>query len=202
VLHGSTTAVFAVLGKGFSDRRDRAGLAEFLPGFALAVLAHALYNRFLVNPIVAAFLLTVGFPLLLIVVFTRSERATRNWLGRGFDTESELLDLILHDEIADTRVGKYLSSLRRYFPGPVVGDMLCLIRIQLELSMRAKGMLLAREAGLEVKLGEDVKAALDELAYLEKSIGKTGLRAMHPILQRSRRDLWQLYVLRKQPVGR
>jgi hypothetical protein len=29
VLHGSTTAMFAVLGKGISDRRDRAGMAEF-----------------------------------------------------------------------------------------------------------------------------------------------------------------------------
>jgi hypothetical protein len=40
-----------------------------------------------------------------------------------------------------------------------------------------------------------VKAKLTELRYLEKSIGKTGLIALHPFLHTSTRDRWQLTVL-------
>jgi hypothetical protein len=36
---------------------------------------------------------------------------------------------------------------------------------------------------------------LDELRFLERSIGRTGRGALRPILQMSRRDLWQIYTL-------
>ena len=75
--------------------------------------------------------------------------------------------------LGETRVGAYLRSLTTRFPGPVVADMLCLLRIHAELSIRAKGLLLAREAGLPAEVGPDVRANLEELRYLEKEIGKT-----------------------------
>ena len=56
-------------------------------------------------------------------------------------------------------------------------------------------MLLAREAGLEAPVGEDVRDALRELRYLEHSIGRTGLLAMKPILRQDARALWQVYLL-------
>ena len=40
-----------------------------------------------------------------IVVFERSERATRHWLGVCFDTDAELLEQILTGEVRETRVG-------------------------------------------------------------------------------------------------
>jgi hypothetical protein len=36
---------------------------------------------------------------------------------------------------------------------------------------------------------------LEELKYLEKSIGRTGQMAVKPFLRMSSRDLWQLYML-------
>ena len=75
--------------------------------------------------------------------------------------------------------------------------MLCLLRIHLELSIRAKGLLLAREAGFEAPVGEDVRANLQELRYLEGAIGRTGLLALKPILRRSSRDLWQVCLLER-----
>ena len=61
--------------------------------------------------------------------------------------------------------------------------------------MPAKGLLLAREMGLPAAVGPDVVANLEELRYLEKAIGPTGLLAMKPIRRHSSRDLWQLQVL-------
>jgi protease PrsW len=35
------------------------------------------------------------------------------------------------------------------------------------------------------------------MRYLERSVGKTGLLAIQPMLHMSHKDLWQLYVLGK-----
>jgi len=95
-----------------------------------------------------------------------------------------------------------LDALKEHFPGEVVADMLCLLRIQAELSIRAKGLLLAREAGLEPAVGADVRDRLTELRYLERSIGRTGLIAMQPITRRDTRALWQVYLLEQAGAAR
>ncbi len=163
--------------------------------FLAATLVHSLYNHFLLPPVLAAAVLLVALPLLVIAVFERSERATRDWLGVGLDTDLELVETIVSGQALETRTGEYLRSLKAHFPGEVVADMLCLVRIQAELAIRAKGLLLAREAGLEAPVGEDVRANLRELRYLERSIGRTGLLALKPVLRQTARDLWQVYLL-------
>jgi protease PrsW len=195
VLHGATTAIFALLGKGLLDRRGEKALLPLAPGFVVAVLIHSAYNHLLLPPLAETALLLALLPPLVILAFDRSERATREWLGVGMDTDVELLQSIRSGAIRETRVGTYLRSLTARFPGPLVADMLCLLRIHLELSVRAKGLLLAREAGLRADVGPDVRTNLAELRYLEKTIGPTGLLAMKPIRRSSSRDLWQLQVL-------
>jgi hypothetical protein len=75
--------------------------------------------------------------------------------------------------------------------------MLCLLRIHLELAIRAKGILLMRQTGFKPATDPEIKEKFIELSYLEKSIGKTGQLAILPFLHTSRRDLWQLYMLGK-----
>ena len=201
MLHGATTAIFAILGKVLADRHPGRPLLALLPGLLVAALAHSLYNHSLVSPLLAAGLLLVGLPVLLVLVFERSERATRDWLGVGLDSDLELLESIASGQALETRLGEYLQSLKSHFPGELVADMLCLLRIQAELAVRAKGLLLAREAGLEAPVGDDVRANLQELRYLETSIGRTGLLALKPVLRQSARDLWQVYFLEESGGG-
>jgi RsiW-degrading membrane proteinase PrsW (M82 family) len=195
VLHGATTAIFALLTKTLVDRHAESRALDFAPGLLVAVAVHSAYNYFLLPPVAATAVLLAALPPLVLLAFERSERATREWLGLGMDTDLELLQSIRSGEIRETRVGTYLRSLTSRFPGPVVADLLCLLRIHLELSIRAKGFFLAREAGLPVVVGDDVRANLEELRFLEKAIGPTGLLAMKPIRRTSSRDLWQLHVL-------
>jgi RsiW-degrading membrane proteinase PrsW (M82 family) len=197
IMHGSATALFAILGKGMADRRESLAPWIFLPGLGTAVLVHSLYNHFLLPPVVTTAVLLVVLPSLVLAVYARSERATRQWLGLGFDTDVEVLESILSGEVRNTRLGRYLESLRSTFPGPVVADMLCLLRVHMELAIRAKGILLAREAGLRVEVDEQVAENLRELAFLEKAVGKTGRLALHPFLARTSRDVWQLTMLGK-----
>jgi len=195
VMHGSTTAMFAVLTQAASERRGSIGPRELLPGFALAVAVHAAFNLLARDTLLAAAIMIAALPLLLVGVFQRSERATRDWLGRGLDGEVEALEQILDGHVAGTRIGRYLESLRTRFPSAVVADMLCLLRIHLELSLRAKGMLLARAAGVELPADESVRSNLEELRYLERAIGATGRLAVLPLRRTSRRHLWQIMLL-------
>ena len=79
----------------------------------------------------------------------------------------------------------------------VVADLFCLLTIHLELSLRAKGMLIARAAGVEVPVDDKVRSNLEELRFLEHSVGPTGRLAILPLRRTSRRDLWQILLLER-----
>ena len=169
------------------------GLRGFLPGFAAAVAIHAGFNLFLLPPLIATGLLVAVMPIVLGLVFERSERATRRWLGEGMDRDIEALEAILSGAVVESRVGHYLSELRTRLAGAVVADMLCLLRVQLELSLRAKGILMARAAGIDLRPDESVRSNLDEVRYLERAIGPVGLLALKPL--RHGRERWERDVL-------
>jgi len=196
VMHGSTTAIVAILSRGLTERKAKSWLS-FLPGLGLAVLVHAGFNHLFLDPLASSLLLLAAMPPLLALVFERSEKATRDWLGTSLDSQVERLELISSGRITETHVGTYLESLKARFEGPVVADMLCLLQLYAELSVRAKGIMIAREAGIELPADPEVRASFEEIRYLKKSIGPTGMMAIRPLIGNSDRDLWQLHLLRE-----
>jgi RsiW-degrading membrane proteinase PrsW (M82 family) len=194
VLHGSTTAIAAIVAKALADRRSARRALAAAPGIAVAVLVHSAYNHLALNPLVATGIVLVAAPLTLLLAFELSERSTRDWVGHGLDRDADLLELIHTGAIVHTPAGEYLTSLRSRFPGPTVADMLCLLEIRLELALRAKGMLLARGAGVDVRPDASVIANLRELRFLERAIGPTGRLAMRPLLPEGR-ERWQIQLL-------
>lgn len=201
VMHGSATAIVAIVTKALADRHHalaaRAIAVVALPGLAVAFVAHSAYNHLALNPLITTAIVLVSSPAVLFGAFEVSERATREWLGHGLDRDAELLELIASGAITGSPAGEYLASLRTRFPGPVVADMLCLLEVRLELAMRAKGLLLAQAAGVEVPVGPEVLAHLDELRFLEHAIGPTGRLAMQPLLPEGR-ERWQITLLEKR----
>lgn len=195
MMHGGTTAIFAAVTKSVSDRHSKNAWISVLPGLAGAYALHSAFNHFLLPPLVMTVVMLIVLPVVAAYVFVISERRTRKWLDVGFDSDVELLGYITTGRFATTKVGDYVLSLKGKFPGEVVADMLCLLRLHLELSISAKGILLMKEAGLPVKPEPNIREKFEELTYLEKSIGKTGMLAIGPILHRSRQDLWELHML-------
>ena len=195
ILHATTTAIVAIVAKSLIDRGRSRGAGALLPGLLTAILLHALFNRALVSPVLAAAVLMLVLPLVVIFIFNRSEKTTRDWVSDGLDLDVELLQLVQSNQFGTTRLGKYLHELRARFPGPVVADMFCLMQLDLELAIRAKGLLLARETGLEVPADEALAAKLAERKYLERAIGQTGLLALRPLQVSSDRDDWHQYLL-------
>ncbi len=195
LMHGGTTAILAIVAQGRQERRPGARLAPYLPALALATALHSLYNHFLLSPVLMAVALLAGIPLVTVAVFRHSEQALERWLGLGFDTDAEVLASFSSGTFGRTPVGSYLTSLRDRFPPAVVADMFCLVQLQTELSVHAKGLLLMRRQGYDVPAAPDTAEKLREVAFLEKNLGPTGRLALLPFLGRGRREAWETHLL-------
>jgi RsiW-degrading membrane proteinase PrsW (M82 family) len=195
IMHGGASAIFAMVLRALLLGRHGTRLSAVGAGFLLAAAVHSAYNHFLFAPLLATIGVVLLLPPLLMAVFQREEKAVEQWLNVGFDADTELLELINSGRLSESPVGIYLQRLRERFRGEVVADLLCYLRLHVELALRAKGVLLMRESGFEPGKDPELRAKFEELAYLEDSIGKTGRLAMKPFLQVSRKDLWQLYML-------
>jgi len=197
IMHGGTTAILGIIAKSLSDQYASATIKAFVPGLLLAIVIHSFFNHFFLPPVVSTLLLIILLPLLMMYVFKRSEQKTREWLGVNLDADMELLRLINTGNFSDSKIGQYLFSLKSRFPSEVIIDMLCLLRIHTELSIKSKGVLMMREVGFQSPEDPEVKEKFDEMKYLEKSIGKTGKLAILPFLHTSSQSLWQIYMLEK-----
>jgi RsiW-degrading membrane proteinase PrsW (M82 family) len=195
IMHGGATAIFSIMAHTLMGQHPGKGRVLLLPGFVVAIVVHSLFNHFFFPPVINTLVVLASLPVLLGVVFQLSEKSVSDWLGMGFDADTELIELINSGEFSASKVGLYLHSLKEKFDGPVVVDLLCYLRLHTELSIRAKGLLMLREQGFMHKAGEETRAKLEELKFLKSSIGPTGLLAIKPFLQMSQKDLWQFYML-------
>ncbi|MBS0326742.1 MAG: PrsW family intramembrane metalloprotease [Proteobacteria bacterium] len=201
IMHGGCTAMLAVVGIAVLERWPQAGLAAFAPGYLLAVLPHAAYNHSFVSPLVSTLAVMVVVPGMLFIAFDRSERAVANWLGHGFDADTQMLESITSGGFSQSPAGRYLGSLRERFKGPVVADILCYLRLHTELALRAKGLLMMRENGFDPKIDETTRAQFAEMRFLAKSIGPTGRLAIMPLMHQGRKDVWQLGMLESESAA-
>jgi len=197
IMHGSTTAILAIIYKNLVDRYGEEKLKYFITALVLAIAIHSVFNHFFINPLLTTILQLIIFPFLYFIIFNYSDKKIRKWLELNLDADVTILEYIKNGTITDTKIGAYLQLLKNNFSGLVVADMLCYLRLHLELGIRAKGILLLRESGFRVKVDSGIKESIGELKFLEKSIGKTGILALSPLLSSSVHDFWQPYLLQK-----
>src|SRR5581483_12466450 len=81
VMHGGTTAIFAIAGKS-----KKSALA-----LLIAIALHSLFNHFLLPPAMTTLLIMLVLPPLMVVAFAQSERNLQTWLGTGFDLDASLI---------------------------------------------------------------------------------------------------------------
>lgn len=196
VMHAGAAAVFAVVTKTLCDRRAGGLGAAWVPGLLAAAGLHSLYNHFLLSPVVSAMVIAVGIPAAVVASFRWAERRVEDWLALGFDADTEMLELILSGKVSDSPVGRYLESMRGRFEGPVLVDLLAYLRVRLELGLRAKGLLMLREAGFPAQPDAETREQLAEMAFLEGSIGPAGKLALAPFVRSGAADAWQWSLLR------
>jgi protease PrsW len=201
IMHGGCTAILAMAGLSLLERAPKLSFAAFLPGFVVAVLLHSAYNHAFLPPMLSTLAVLIVLPPLLLGVFQHSERATARWLGEGFDADTQMLESITSGHFSDSPAGRYLISLKSRFKGPVVGDLLCYLRLPTELALRAKGLLMMRESGFDAAVDEPTRAKLAEMRFLDGSIGRTGKLALMPLLHGGNKEIWQLRMLASESSG-
>jgi len=195
IMHGGVMALFGIMAQTLTERSMKINPLLYVPGFIVAITIHSAFNHFPGTPILTTIGTLVVLPPILLVAFQKSAKSMHQWLEVDFDEDALLLEQINSGSFTESKIGQFLEDLKQKFPGPVVGDMLCYLRLYTELALRAKGVLMMRENGLDTPVGERTRSKFEEMRYLEASIGKTGCLAMRPFLQMTRKDLWQLYVL-------
>lgn len=199
MMHGGVAALGATLSAYLLESRNWSGIRLFAPGLVAAFLLHSLFNQSLQSPVVSTVAAVAGLPLILGFVFYFSEKSLREWLGGKLERDIDMLSEVGSTQFQETRVGAYLTALQATFAPTVRGDMLSLLQLTSELSMRAKSELLLREAGMEVGADPELDSLFAELKYLEKSIGPTGMLAIRPLLSQTPRDLWEMHRLGRGP---
>lgn len=197
LMHGAVTATFALRVKQLWDEHGPRW-SSVVRALFLATLVHSVFNHFFLRPDLSTLVLLLVLPIYFYWVFRKSEQKTRVWLRSGFDSDAQLLQSLNEGELATTAIGGYIKQLRHRFAPAMVVDLVCLLRVRLELSIRAKGLLMMREAGFEPEPDPAALAQLAELEHLRRSVGATGWRALAPLFQGGERELWEQGMLRKR----
>ena len=198
IMHGGTAAILAMISNTLYERRPSGGLHLLLPGLFAAVALHTGYNYLLVRPALATLATLLVLPFVIYLVFDHSERILRKWIEVDLDSDVNRLEAISTGRFLDSASGRYLQALRDRFKGEQLADMLCYLRVHGELAVRAKGVLLLREAGMpDLPIDAETGAKLAELGQLERAIGKTGMLALRPLMMATGKEIWQLTLLRQ-----
>ena len=198
IMHGGTAAILAMISNTLYERRPSGGLHLLLPGLFAAVALHTGYNYLLVRPALATLATLLVLPFVIYLVFDHSERILRKWIEVDLDSDVNRLEAISTGRFLDSASGRYLQALRDRFKREQLADMLCYLRVHGELAVRAKGVLLLREAGMpDLPIDAETGAKLAELGQLERAIGKTGMLALRPLMMATGKEIWQLTLLRQ-----
>lgn len=195
LMHGGNTAIIMIMAVIFEKRFSRSFLV-YIARLPLSIMVHAFFNLFLFPPVVNMIIQVAGLPILMMIVFSWSEKKTSLWLQNGFDSDLQMLQQLQSGKFSQTKQGKYLAGFRNTFPAEVVLDFICYLKIYLELSINAKGFLLMKESGFNPKVDNEIKTSFKEMEYLERSIGAGGMAVLKPLLQKSKKELWQIYFLK------
>jgi protease PrsW len=194
IMHCGNVSIFAIWSI-YSVNKNNNIIKNYFPGLLLAAVLHSAYNQFFFSPALSSIFVILGVSITFGIIFTRNEKQIKSWIYDEFDSEIALLEAIKTGKFKSTKAGEYILKIKHGFKPEIIVDILAYIRIYLELSIRAKAQLMLRELSLTVTKDSAIKNKLLELNYLKKSIGKTGLNAISPILRLSHKDLWNLNTL-------
>jgi RsiW-degrading membrane proteinase PrsW (M82 family) len=170
--------------------------------FVVALAFHVFHNMFQFTPIMQfVWVLSVMVGMIAVVYFYDIDM-THRWLDKGLDMQINLLRSIEGGHLLNTPTGTFLESVKELFPPNVYFDIICYVRLQIELSVAAKTRFMLHEVGMDEPLEANKKelfmSQFVELGELEKNIGPSAKMTIAPIVKLSPADTQALNNLLKE----
>ncbi|MEO8547069.1 MAG: PrsW family glutamic-type intramembrane protease [Sphingomicrobium sp.] len=204
VMHGTTLAILAAIAHELAERETRGAARDydfnplwFVPGFLAAVAIHTLFNQFPEQPMLAMLGMLILAPLVLMAIFRFGSGEARQWLTVEREAHRALLETLNSGRFPDDPDGRRVAAFAAR-SGPKNGE---LIREYWELLTRlvltSEEILLQQSANSE-RVEADSAAAFTRLAELKRTLGRSTMAALTPMLPFSRNDYWELSELRER----
>ena len=170
--------------------------------FVVALAFHIFHNTFQFTPIMQfVWVLSVMVGMIAVVYFYDIDM-THRWLDSGLDMQINLLRSIGGGQLVNTPTGAFLESVKELFPPNVYFDIICYVRLLIELSVAAKTRFMLHEVGMDEPLEANKKelymSQFVELGELEKNIGPSAKMTIAPIVKLSPADTQALNKLLKE----
>lgn len=170
--------------------------------FVVALAFHIFHNTFQFTPIMQFFWVLAVMIGMIAVVYFYDIDMTHRWLDKGLDMQINLLRSIEGGHLLNTPTGTFLESVKELFPPNVYFDIICYVRLQIELSVAAKTRFMLHEVGMDEPLEANKKelymSQFVELSELEKNIGPSAKMTIAPIVKLSPADTQALNNLLKE----
>jgi RsiW-degrading membrane proteinase PrsW (M82 family) len=199
IMHGGATALFAAASHEMTERQAEGDAAHyrfnpllFLPGLAGAYVLHSGFNHFANAPTLAMALTLLLVPLVLFLIFSRSERATHDWIKADRAAHQQALEAIRNGGFAESEAGQALKALAARFSASTAADVFAYLELKTALVLRAEEIMLAIQDGEDAPLQDSDRAMIEQLKQAEQRLGHGVLAAIAPKLGFSRNDLWEL----------
>ena len=160
-------------------------MAAFL--LVAAPALHVFHNAFHFNPLLQFLFVFGSLAALLVWTYQYDGDMIHRWLDRGLDKQMELLQSIKAGELAQTKTGVFLLSVKDSFPPEVFFDLICFVELNIELSVAAKSRFMLHEAGLAMPLDEEqaalIRSQYEEYRQLEKRLGQSARMTIAPVVK-------------------
>ena len=170
--------------------------------FVVALAFHIFHNTFQFTPIMQFFWVLAVMIGMIAVVYFYDIDMTHRWLDKGLDMQINLLRSIEGGHLLNTPTGTFLESVKELFPPNVYFDIICYVRLLIELSVAAKTRFMLHEVGMDEPLEANKKelymSQFVELGELEKNIGPSAKMTIAPIVKLSPADTQALNNLLKE----
>jgi RsiW-degrading membrane proteinase PrsW (M82 family) len=208
VMHGTTLALLTAIAHELAERENREAAGDFdfrlmwfVPGYAVAVAIHTAFNQFPERPLVAMMGAIILAPVALIAIFSFGTAEAERWLAADHGEHQAQLDALRAGNWPEGPAGRKIAALADRLDREGAKRIRRYWELQAWLVAEAEETLIEEETGdAEFDRGQ-VRAALDELAGLQRALGRSTFAALKALLPFSRNDYWEVAELR-QRLGR
>lgn len=195
IMHGGTTAIFAVMAAQLTEENHKYNPVLFLPGGIVATTAHSIFNHFPGNPVLSSFGSTIFITATLVWLFRGDKSNIGQDLRSDLDEHRILHERLTRDLHLGGEAGSLSADLHTEFEAWMIDDIVQYMHLHTELVITAEERIIAWKEGDTTAIGTDIRNQFNILRDMEVTLGRDVVEKLINKMGMSRQELWKLYML-------